>query len=203
MPRTIEPEHEEREGRRRREAEVGGAPRYQERRAREQEARKPGLSRPDGHVSAQVLSKKEHPHTAERCVDQVDDVERGHHAQQRLQRHREEVSERGVVVEAEVHPARHRHDVVRREWRVVPDEQFLPEDPCVPHVGTRVAAGIPGERIRQMERQRPCLDGRDGEKRCSHEGECGGPGACHAGKAVHGTTRFCLARVVDTCEPGP
>ena len=76
-----------------------------------------------------------------------------------LQRQREEIQERRVVVLREIGGRAERQDLIGLE-RIVPRTGFMLEHPLVPDIHTRIAAGIARERGAQVQGQRP----REGER---------------------------------------
>jgi len=144
-----------------------GAPRDEKGRARERKAGEPRLHRPP----RQSFRQEKHAEAGERDVQQIDDVEGADDAEQRLQRQREDIREDGVVVEAEIGARVEREDAVSEERRSMTVDELVAEDPGVPDVDARVAAGLSRQMREQTYRQRPRLQNRDeherGESACA------------------------------------
>jgi hypothetical protein len=180
LPGAIEPVHEEGQRRGRDETEVRGAAGDEKRRAREGQSSQPRL---DG-AAGEPAGQQEHPESAERDIQQVDRVERADNAENRLQRQRQHVGEDRVVVQAEIGARVERKDAIGVERRSAAFDEFVPEDPGVPDVDTRVTGRLPGQMREQAHRQRPRLKDRHEDER--GESACALPpgGRWHAGAPI-------------------
>ena len=169
----------------RREAEVTGTAGDEYRRPRERDTRQERLGpRGTGRGARQPVrhERGEHAH------QQVDEVERRHHAEQRDQRECQQVQEDGVVVLRQVDASGERQNLLGAE-RVVATKRFLVEDPLVPDVHTGIAAGITSEVSPKIEEQWP-REGTGDQPVAKHDGELGGwhahgrQGSCITGRVV-------------------
>ena len=155
-------QREDRQRRRRDEAEVADAARDQDRREREGGAGDPRLGLARGQVARQQVRGV----AGERDVEEEDQVERRDQADQRDQGPGQDVGDGRVVVEAEIGGGgvgRAREDRRRVEGQPALLQLVL-EDPRVPHVDAGVTGRRRGERVVEMAHEGPRRDDREHEE---------------------------------------